>query len=941
VSGGNLAYVIYTSGSSGKPKGVMITHEAISNHMQWLAESYPLGSGDRVLQKTPFSFDASVWEFYAPLLAGARLVLARPGGHQDSKYLVELMQQEQISIVQVVPSLMRLLLGEAGLANCGSLRRVFSGGERLTPELAAQFWQRLAGVELINLYGPTEATIDATHRRYEAGEQWEGIGRPVGNMKCYLLDEKMKVVPVGAVGELWLGGAGLARGYLQRAELTAQKFVPDQYSGSVGRRLYGTGDLGRYGSEGELEYVGRADGQLKVRGYRIEVGEIEQRLRQHEEVQEAVVVGKGTGGGVERLVGYVVMRPGSELQVEELRRHVAQELPDYMVPSGWLKLERLPLTASGKLDRLALPEPDHTRPELAKAYMPPSTPIEQLLVNIWSDVLGITQVGIHDNFFTLGGDSIRSIQVMALAREKGLGFSIQQVFEYQTIHELSQHLQITESGSGVAQTRTEAFSLISEEDRLALPAEVEDAYPLTSLQAGMLYHMELRPAGVPVYHNINSFQVRAQLNVPALQKAIQRVVDRHPIMRTGFDLTRYSQPLQLVHRSCLIEVREAEDLSRFSADEQQQVIARFMKQEYERGFDLVRPPLVRFSIHRRSAETFQYTLTECHAISDGWSTTSMFAEIFRYYFAQLNNDPIVEEPLPSFTFRDFINLEQAALASPECQKYWSEKLRDCAPTRLPRWAGANGQEREVTKHKFVGLVFRAELYEGLKRLAQLAEVPLKSVLLAMHMKVLSMSCAQPDVMTALATNGRPEEMGGDRVRGLFINMVPFTLRLSDCSWLELVKETFNSEREMLTYRRYPLAAIQKGSNKQRLLETAFNFVHFHSLENVVRSGKVELISSGTRDMADTSFTMNTSFTIGITSLTAPRLEMGLEYDGTELPEEQVKAIVDTYIQVMRAMSVDPYASHAQLNMTHLLSEEDHLLLDKATHIEEFAGSFAF
>jgi len=616
-------------------------------------------------------------------------------------------------------------------------------------------------------------------------------------------------------------------------------------------------------------------------------------------------------------------------------------LPDYMVPSSWVKLERLPLTVSGKVDRLALPEPDHTRPHLTESYIAPSTPIEQELVTIWSEVLGITQVGIHDNFFTLGGDSIRSIQVMALAREKGLNFSLQSVFEFQTIHKLAQQLEIVEIGSGVSATRTEAFSLISEADRLALPAEVEDAYPLTSLQAGMLYHMELRPADAPVYHNVNSFHVRAQLNVPALQSAIQRVVDRHAIMRTGFELTRYSQPLQLVYRSSLIEVCEAEDVSLLAADEQQKVIGQFMKKEYEHAFDVAHPPLVRFSIHRRSSETFQYTLTECHAISDGWSTTSMFAEIFKYYFAQLNNEPIVEEPLPSFTFRDFVQQEQEALASAECQNYWSEKLRDCAPMRLPRWRSTNGHEHATTRHKFIGIVFRAELYEGLKRLAQLAEVPLKSVLLAVHMKVLSISCAQPEVMTALATNGRPEEMGGDQVRGLFINMVPFRLRLADCSWLELVKETFNSEREMLIYRRYPLAAIQKGSNKQRLLETAFNFVHFHSLENVVRSGRVELISSGTKDMADTSFTMNTSFTIGITSLTAPRLEMGLEYDGIELPEEQVKAIIDSYIQTIRAMSDDPYALHGQLNMTHLLSEEDHLLLDKATHIEEFAGSFAF
>ena len=441
VSSENLAYVIYTSGSSGRPKGVMITQGAISNHMQWLGESYPLLSADRVLQKTPCSFDASVWEFYAPLLAGAALVLAQPGGQQDSKYLVELMREQQISIVQVVPSLLRLLLAEAELESCAQLRRVFSGGERLTEELAAQFWERLAGVELINLYGPTEATIDATHRRYETGEQWEGIGRPVGNMKCYLLDDKLQLVPVGAVGELWLGGAGLARGYLQRPELTAQKFVPDQYSGAVGARLYRTGDLARYGSAGELEYVGRADGQLKVRGYRIEVGEIEQRLRQHEEVQEAVVVGQGAVGRVERLVGYVVLRADSELQVEELRRHVGQELPDYMVPSGWMKLERLPLTASGKVDRLALPEPDFLRSNLKEKYVAPQTQAERIIDTIWQGVLQLEKISINDNFFDLGGHSLLMLQVhhqLDEAFERDV--SIIDMFQYPTISSLATFL---------------------------------------------------------------------------------------------------------------------------------------------------------------------------------------------------------------------------------------------------------------------------------------------------------------------------------------------------------------------------------------------------------------------------------------------------------------------------------------------------------------------
>jgi non-ribosomal peptide synthetase component F len=319
----------------------------------------------------------------------------------------------------------------------------------------------------------------------------------------------------------------------------------------------------------------------------------------------------------------------------------------------------------------------------------------------------------------------------------------------------------------------------------------------------------------------------------------------------------------------------------------------------------------------------------------------MFAEIFKYYFAQLNNEPIDEEPLPSFTFRDFVQLEQEALKSGECRDFWNEKLKDFTPVRLPRRSNGHANGGEAKKHGFIGLVFGSDLYEGLKSLAQLAAVPFKTVLLTAHMKVLSMTCAQSDVMTALATNGRPEETGGDRVRGLFINMVPFRLQISDGSWFELIKETFAGEREILPYRRYPLAAMQKNYNTQRLLETAFNFVHFHSLESSVRSGNVELISSGTKDMAETSFTMNTGFTIGITSLTKPRLEIGLEYDASELSEEQIKSIVDCYVKALKAMARDPYASHTQWTASHLLTEQEQFLLAQSTQIEELAGTFAF
>ena len=322
----NLAYVIYTSGSTGQPKGVMISHHAIANHMFWFLDAFPLASADRVLQKTPFSFDASVWEFFAPLLAGAQLCLLPPDGHRDVGYLVKVVAAQEVTVLQLVPSLLRAVLDEAGIEECRSLRLVFSGGEALPAALVEAFGERLGGARLHNLYGPTEATIDATSWRCE-GEGGAGvvrIGRPVANTEAYVLDEGQEAVPVGVRGELYIGGAGLARGYVGRAEQTAERFVPHPYARQAGERLYRTGDMVRWLSDGTLEYIGRGDGQVKVRGYRIELGEIEAVLRRHESVREAVVIARdeATGGG-KRLVSYCVMEEGAEVSRGEVARACA------------------------------------------------------------------------------------------------------------------------------------------------------------------------------------------------------------------------------------------------------------------------------------------------------------------------------------------------------------------------------------------------------------------------------------------------------------------------------------------------------------------------------------------------------------------------------------------------------------------------------------------
>ncbi len=409
----NLAYVIYTSGSTGKPKGTLIDHRGVCNHMSWMRETFGLGKTDRVLQKTPISFDASVWEFYMPIIVGAQLVLARPGVLQDGISLVRAIMEHEITILQLVPTLLEILLEERDLVQCKSLRHVFCGGDALQTGPVRCLGERLV-THICNLYGPTEATIDATFHVSDGLIQRATvpIGRPIHNVQAYVLDARMQPVPIGVPGELHLGGVGLARGYLNHPDLTAERFIPNPFTNQTGARLYKTGDLARYLSDGNIEFLGRLDDQIKLRGYRIELGEIEAVLKGHELIQEtAVLVGEGKASD-KRIVAYVVSSPGQSPRATELSNYLRMKLPEYMIPTNFVFLEKLPLTPNGKVDRNSLPAPDGIRPEVT-AYVSPRTPLEEEVARIFGKVLGIDRVGIHDDFFDLGGHSILVARLVA------------------------------------------------------------------------------------------------------------------------------------------------------------------------------------------------------------------------------------------------------------------------------------------------------------------------------------------------------------------------------------------------------------------------------------------------------------------------------------------------------------------------------------------------
>ncbi|MEV4163877.1 amino acid adenylation domain-containing protein [Nonomuraea dietziae] len=493
-----LAYVIYTSGSTGRPKGVGVSHRAIVNRLLWMQDTFGLTGADRVLHKTPFSFDVSVWELFWPFMTGAGLAVARPGGHADPAYLAGLIEAEGVTTAHFVPSMLDAFLEEPRLP--GTLRRVVCSGEALTADLADRFHDRLPSAGLHNLYGPTEAAVDVSWHACGPGERVVPIGRPIANTRLEILDDRLNRVPVGVPGTLWIGGVQLARGYAGRPGLTAERFVPDPY-GQEGARLYDTGDLARWRPDGEIEYLGRSDFQVKIRGMRVELGEIEAAMAGLPGVRAAAAHAVEDGAGL-RLVGYVVPEaagqpapeggpavpeggpavpeggpavpeggpavPEGEADRHGWRERLARLLPDHMIPTSWVLMDALPLTRSGKLDRKALPRP---LSQAAAAHAEPEGPAELAVAAAWREVLGLERVSAHDNFFAVGGDSIRSLKVVARLRAAGYAVRLEQLFLHQTLGELAARLTVAEAAPP-PETQVAAFGLLNPED-LALMLEGE------------------------------------------------------------------------------------------------------------------------------------------------------------------------------------------------------------------------------------------------------------------------------------------------------------------------------------------------------------------------------------------------------------------------------------------------------------------------------------
>jgi amino acid adenylation domain-containing protein/non-ribosomal peptide synthase protein (TIGR01720 family) len=899
----DAAYVIYTSGSTGNPKGCVITHRNVLRLFTATEHWFGFGPTDVWTVFHSAAFDFSVWEIWGALLYGGRVVVVPYLTSRDPAAFCELLMRERVTILNQTPSAFQQLMQAEELQPnpwALPLRFVIFGGEALELGCLHPWFLRHGDKypRLINMYGITETTVHVTYRplRHVDALKASGsfIGVPIPDLRLLILDRRGHLTPIGVPGELYVAGAGLARGYLEQPELTAERFVPDPFGVSPGSRLYRTGDFALRLSDGDIEYLGRIDDQVKIRGFRIELGEIERILATHPAVRSAVVLARQETSGEKRLVAYAVPREGSRPSVVELRMHLRRRLVEYMVPSAFVWLDALPLTPNGKVDRRALPDPERSSNDPSVEYVAPRNHHEGTLAEIWREVLGVERVGVRDNYFALGGDSIRSIKICVRAKEQGLNISLQDLFEKQTIESLLAAPPLPGSNSGLPAPASEPLSLIAKEARRQLPADVEDAYPLTRLQAGMLFHSCSVP-GDTTYLDLFSHHLRGPLNMAALQATVDNLVQRHAVLRTSFDIGAMPEPLQRVHAHAILPVAWT-DISDRTSIEQEQLIDAWIAAE--KAFDWTKPPLLRFHVHRRGREEFQFSISMHHAILDGWSLASLTAELFHDYLHRLGLDARAPTIPPAPIFREFVALERAALEDETSRRFWIDTLAGAPVLSLPRSEPTSAGTRPGYMH--LPLEVPTDVAAGLTRLAERLSVPLKTLLLAAHVRVLSLVGRQEDVLTGLVTNCRPEVPDGERVVGLFLNTLPLRVRMPHGDWTDLVRAVFQAETNLLPHRRVPLAEIQKRVGGAPLIDTDFNFVHFHVYDSLRGLDAIEVL--GTRAREDTNFAVAVNFGIeGQTGALRGRISCSLR----ALDARVAAALPGLYEAVLCAMVTKP------------------------------------
>ncbi|MEQ9404347.1 MAG: amino acid adenylation domain-containing protein [Cyclobacteriaceae bacterium] len=933
----DLCYIIYTSGTTGNPKGVMIEHRNVVRLFFNDKFQFDFGSEDVWTMFHGHTFDFSVWEMYGALLFGGKLVIIPKMVARDPGLYLRVLKVEGVTILNQTPSAFYNLIEahESEESNILNLRYVIFGGEALSPSKLKPWKSRYPGTKLVNMFGITETTVHVTYKEitdYEIIHNIGSIGGPLPTSSVYLLDADQNLIPSGAKGELYVGGAGIARGYLNNDELTAEKFIKHPFK--VNERLYRTGDFARWLSNGNLEYLGRLDDQVKIRGHRIELREIAHQLLNHESISDAVVLVKESEGE-KYLVSYYVS--DEEIDTAVLRNYLSRQLPEYMLPSYYIYTDGgLPLTRNGKIDKKSLPV---LRGQAGVKYKAPQTTEEQILCKVWSRVLGVERVGITDNFFALGGDSIKAIRLTSQTNKAlNTTIGIADLFTSQNIQALADGIKKKNESSenkNLIREIEHEFELwkgkVMHDNNIFDKENIIDVYPMSDIQKGMVFH-SIKKSGV--YHDqilhvakINNF------DLTLFHKSLELMVEKHPILRTSFLLNQFEEFLQLVYGSINVEIQD-QDISSLNLKEQRIFIESDLYQDRVRPLDFELPGLWRFKVYNLGNDFYVLCFICHHSIIDGWSDASFNTELNNIYLTLQQGKEYLPTTLKS-SYRDYVIEEQISNNRKDVIDFWKQELLNYS-----RYSFEDKDEKD--EHHILGNDFSEEFSNRLIVFGKERGVSVKSVCYAAFLSCLDIFTYESDITIGLITSNRPAKEDGDKILGCFLNTVPFRFVIPEnVSGEQLVFEVQDKLNLLKKYDSISLAKVQEilgeiASNQNPITDIIFNYIDFHIYEqfqNQDENGNVHLEAiadkdfsldnhEGVRDNSRFSFTLD---------MTRKRLFYSISYSSNFVSTRLAKSFQEYFRVILERIVEHP---NEVVNKNDILSDlERHQLLYEFNNTE--------
>ena len=893
-----LAYVIYTSGSTGKPKGVQVPHGALTNFLQSFRQILDIGAADALLAVTTLSFDIAGLELFLPLTVGARIELAGRDEVADGVALAARIAAGGVTFLQATPATWRLLL-ESGWPGSDRLT-LLCGGEALPRSLADRLLPR--GKALWNVYGPTETTIWSSAWKVEAGDGPVLIGRPIAQTQLYVLDARLRPVPVGVAGELYIGGAGLARGYLDRPGLTADRFPPDSLGPRPGARIYRTGALARWHADGTLECLGRVDHQVKIRGFRVELGEVEAAIAAHPRVEEVVAVAREDATGEQALVAYLIPRPGPAPTVADLRKAIGAGLPDYMIPAAFVLLDEFPLTPNGKVDRNALPDPAAAR-VAAAVYVPPRNAIEEAVAAAFAQVLGRDRVGARDDFFDLGGHSLMAAQLLARLRDSfGIEVPLKDLFENSNVAALAYRVE-----DALRARSGDALPPIGKADRSApLPA---------SFAQQRLWFLDQLEPGQATYNLPIAVRLKGELDLAVLGQAFDALVRRHESLRTTFDAVD-GRPIQVIAPELPVDL-PVDDLTHLPAAERELAALRRLKDEARRPFDLAAGPLVRVALAKLDDREHVAIVNIHHIIADGWSIGVLVRDMAAFYDAIRRG---ADSPLPPLAvqYADYAAWQREWLRDNKLQKqldFWTEQLAGLPnleiPADRPRPAVRAGRGGERV------LMLEPKLVAAVRDLAREGGATSFMALLGAFQVLLARYSGQEDVAVGSPIAGRTRSELEDLI-GFFANTIVFRGDLTgDPSFREVLRRSKDAVLAAVAHQDMPFDQLVTALRPVRDTSRTPLFQVMFALQNS------PMPPLETPEMAMLPLAVSTDAARADLTMFAIELEEGmriaLEYDADLFLPATVDRMLRHWRTLLESILADPDAPISTLPM---LSEEE-------------------